>query len=83
MKRLESDLKREIASKHNAIEELKSENKLKTTAHLSDMAQLNSEKHSLEEEITSLRYARKNRSLLIFAAIHESSFFRQNAIGKI
>lgn len=55
MKRLESDTKREIASKINTIEELKSEIKLKTTAHLSDMAQINSEKHSLEQEITSLR----------------------------
>ena len=55
MKRLESDLKREIASRNNTIEELKSEIKLKTTAHLSDMAQVNSEKHSLEQEITSLR----------------------------
>jgi len=55
MKRLESDIKREMASKNNTIEELKSEIKMKTTAHLSDMAQINSEKHSLEQEITSLR----------------------------
>lgn len=55
MKRLESDIKREMASKNNTIEELKSEIKMKTTAHLSDMAQINSEKHSFEQEITSLR----------------------------
>lgn len=55
MKRLESDLKRELASKNNTIDELKSEIKMKVTAHLSDMAQVNSEKHSLEQEITSFR----------------------------
>jgi serologically defined colon cancer antigen 8 len=55
MKRLESDLKREVASKANQIEELKVEIKLKNTAHLSDLTQINAEKHSLEQEITSLR----------------------------
>ena len=56
MKRLESDMKREVASKSNQIEELKVEIKLRNTAHLSDLTQINSEKHSLEQEVTSLRY---------------------------
>lgn len=55
MKRIESDYKRELASKMNMIEELKGELKMKTTAHLSDMAQINSEKASLEQEIAALR----------------------------
>jgi serologically defined colon cancer antigen 8 len=55
MKRTESDYKRELASKMNTIDELKGEIKMKTTAHLSDLAQINSEKHSLEQEITNLR----------------------------
>ncbi|CRL03187.1 CLUMA_CG016485, isoform A [Clunio marinus] len=55
MKRIESDLKRELASKNNQIDELKTEIKLKNTAHLSDLTQINAEKHSLEQEITSLR----------------------------
>lgn len=55
MKRVESDQKRELASKNNQIEELKTEIKLKNTAHLSDLTQINAEKHSLEQEITSLR----------------------------
>lgn len=56
MKRMEADYKRELASKLNMIEELKGEIKMKTTAHLSDMAQVNSEKASLEQEIASLRW---------------------------
>lgn len=55
MKRLESDHKRELSSKLNQIEELKTEIKLKNTAHLSDLTQVNAEKHSLEQEIMSLR----------------------------
>ncbi len=55
MKRIESDYKRELGSKMNNIDELKGEIKMRTTAHLSDMAQLNSEKHSLEQEIINLR----------------------------
>lgn len=55
MKRLESDYKREMSSKSNQIEELKVEFKMKNTAHLSDLTQINAEKHSLEQEITSLR----------------------------
>lgn len=55
MKRVESDQKRELASKNNQIEELKTEIKMKNTAHLSDLTQINGEKHSLEQEITSLR----------------------------
>lgn len=55
MKRVESDQKRELASRNNQIEELKTEMKMKNTAHLSDLTQINAEKHSLEQEITSLR----------------------------
>ena len=54
-KRMESDFKRELAQKFNQIEELKSEMKMKTTSHLSDMAQVNAEKQSYEQEICSLR----------------------------
>lgn len=57
MKRVESDQKRELASRNNQIEELKTEMKMKNTAHLSDLTQINGEKHSLEQEITSLRWA--------------------------
>lgn len=55
MKRIESDQKRELASKVNQVEELKVEMKMKNTSHLSDLTQINAEKHSLEQEITSLR----------------------------
>lgn len=55
MKRIESDQKRDLASRNNQIEELKTEIKMKNTAHLSDLTQVNAEKHSLEQEITSLR----------------------------
>lgn len=55
MKRLESDYKREMNSKMNQVEELKTEIKLKNTSHLSDLTQINAEKHSLEQEITSMR----------------------------
>lgn len=55
MKRLESDYKRDMNSKMNQIEELKTEIKLKNTSHLSDLTQINAEKHSLEQEITSMR----------------------------
>lgn len=54
-KRIESDFKRELAQKSNQIDELRTEVKMKTTGHLSDLAQINSEKQSLEQEITSLR----------------------------
>ncbi|CAO1313019.1 unnamed protein product [Diamesa hyperborea] len=54
-KRIESDFKRELAQKSNQIDELRTEVKMKTTGHLSDLAQVNSEKQSLEQEITSLR----------------------------
>lgn len=57
MKRLESDMKRELSSKNNQIDELKVEIKMKNTAHLSDLTQINAEKHSLEQEITSMRWA--------------------------
>jgi serologically defined colon cancer antigen 8 len=55
MKRLESDYKRELSSKLNQIDELKTEMKMKNTSHLSDLTQINAEKHSLEQEISSLR----------------------------
>lgn len=55
MKRIESDYKREMSSKLNQIEELKTEIKMKNTGHLSDLTQINAEKHSLEQEITSMR----------------------------
>lgn len=55
-KRLESDLKRELAQRNSQIDELKSEIKSKSTSFLSDIAQINAEKQSLEQEITSLRY---------------------------
>lgn len=54
-KRVESDFKRELSQKSNQIEELKNEIKMKTTSHLSDMAQVNAEKQSYEQEICSLR----------------------------
>lgn len=54
-RRVESDFKRDSAQKIGQIEELKSEMKSKTAAYLSDMAQLNAEKQSLEQEITGLR----------------------------
>lgn len=54
-KRLESDYKRDLSSKNNQIEELKTEIKLKNTSHLSDLTQISAEKHSLEQEITSMR----------------------------
>lgn len=59
MKRNESDQKREIASKNNQIEELKTDIKMKNTAHLSDLTQINAEKHSLEQEITTLRWSNR------------------------
>jgi serologically defined colon cancer antigen 8 len=55
MKRMESDLKRDLASRNNQIDELKVEMKMKNTSHLSDLTQINAEKHSLEQEITSIR----------------------------
>jgi serologically defined colon cancer antigen 8 len=55
MKRMESDLKRELSSKSNQIDELKVEIKMKNTAHLSDLTQINAEKHSLEQELTAMR----------------------------
>lgn len=57
MKRLGSDYKRDLASKLNQIDELKTEIKMRNTEHLSDLTQVNAEKHSLEQELTSLRYA--------------------------
>lgn len=55
MKRIESDQKRDLASKTNQIEELKQEIKMRNTEHLSDLTQMNAEKHSLEQEISSFR----------------------------
>lgn len=55
MKRLESDYKREMSSKMNQVEELKTEIKMKNTSHLSDLTQINAEKHSLEQEVQSIR----------------------------
>lgn len=55
LKRNESDQKREVASKNNLIEDLKAEIKMNNSAHLTDLAHINAEKHSLEQEITALR----------------------------
>lgn len=54
-KRIESDFKRELSQKTAQIEELKNEIKIKLNSHLSDMAQTNAEKESLEQEVMSLR----------------------------
>lgn len=54
-KRIESDLKRDIAQRNAQIDELKSEIKSKTASFLSDIAQVNAEKQSVEQEITSMR----------------------------
>lgn len=56
LKRNESDQKREVASKNNLIEDLKAEIKMNNSAHLTDLAHINAEKHSLEQEITALRW---------------------------
>ncbi|XP_055692673.1 uncharacterized protein LOC129795435 isoform X3 [Lutzomyia longipalpis] len=54
-KRMETDCKRDLMQKNVQIDELKAEIKNKTAAWLSDVAQMNAEKQSLEQEITSLR----------------------------
>ncbi|XP_059620574.1 uncharacterized protein LOC132264394 [Phlebotomus argentipes] len=54
-KRLEVDQKRDLMQKVAQIEELRAEIKSKTAAWLSDVAQMNAEKQSLEQEITSVR----------------------------
>lgn len=54
-KRFESDYKRELSQKIAQIEELKNEIKTKITSHISDMAQVNAEKESYEQEVNSLR----------------------------
>lgn len=54
-KRMESDYKRDIAQKNAQIDEIKMEMKSKTANLLSDIAQVNAEKQSLEQEITSMR----------------------------
>lgn len=55
VKRNEQDQKREIVSKTNLIEDLKAEIKMINSSHLTDLAHINAEKHSLEQEITALR----------------------------
>lgn len=55
-KRFESDYKRELSQKNSQIEELKADLKSKSANLLSDIAQVNAEKQSLEQEITGLRY---------------------------
>lgn len=54
-RRLESDLKRDIAQKASQIDELKTDIKTKSANHMSDVAQLNAEKQSYEQEIISMR----------------------------
>lgn len=54
-RRLETDLKREIAQKASQIDEMKTDMKTKTANHMSDVAQLNAEKQSLEQEVISMR----------------------------
>lgn len=54
-RRLETDLKREIGQKASQIDELKTDMKTKQANHMSDLAQLNAEKQSLEQEVISMR----------------------------
>ncbi|KAH8307539.1 hypothetical protein KR044_000764, partial [Drosophila immigrans] len=54
-KRYETDLKRDVTNRNSQIEELKLELRGNRTTFLADMAQVNAEKQSLEQEITSLR----------------------------
>lgn len=54
-KRIELDGRRELQQKDIQIENLRSELKQKTASLLSDIAQVNAEKQSLEQEITTLR----------------------------
>ncbi|KAL9891093.1 uncharacterized protein ACN427_009795 isoform 2-T2 [Glossina fuscipes fuscipes] len=54
-KRYESDLKRELANRNGQIEDLKMELRSNRSTFLADMAQLNAEKQSLEQDITALR----------------------------
>lgn len=54
-RRIEADLKRDLAQKSSQIDELKTEIKTKTANHMSDVAQLNAEKQGLEQEIISMR----------------------------
>lgn len=54
-KRVESDYRRDLQQKNSQIEDLRNELKQKSAALLSDLAQVNVEKQTLEHEITSLR----------------------------
>lgn len=54
-RRLETDLKRELAQKASQIDELKTDIKAKTANQMSDLAQLNAEKQSQEQEMISMR----------------------------
>lgn len=54
-RRLETDLKRELAQKVAQIDELKTDIKTKSANHQSDLAQLNAEKQGLEQEMVSMR----------------------------
>lgn len=54
-KRVEADYRRDLTQKSSQIEDLRGEMKQKTATMLSDVAQVNAEKQSLEQEITSLR----------------------------
>lgn len=63
-KRIDADHKRELAQKNTQIDELKVELKSKNSNYLSDLAQVNAEKQSLEQEITSLRYLTQNIFIL-------------------
>lgn len=54
-RRIEADMKRDIAQKASQIDELKAEIKSKSANHMSDIAQLNAEKQSVEQEVVSMR----------------------------
>lgn len=54
-KRVESDYRRDVQQKNSQIDDLRNELKQKMAALLSDVAQVNVEKQTLEQEITSLR----------------------------
>ncbi|XP_073831803.1 uncharacterized protein isoform X3 [Musca autumnalis] len=54
-KRIEGDMKRDLANRNSQIEELKMELRSNRSTFLADMAQVNAEKQSLEQEITALR----------------------------
>lgn len=54
-KRVEADYRRDLTQRSSQIDDLRGELKQKTAALLSDVAQVNAEKQSLEQEITTLR----------------------------